>query len=244
MYKTECARVKSIIKEAKSVYYASEIEQCGNDNRRLYHLLNGLLQRRKSPCLPANDNMHMHDLAASFSNFFCAKIDTIRVALRTQSTLTSTTLTDQHPTPCGSQLHSFPAATTSDIRNLLNKSPTISPPQPDMPASRFRGPVVVMGIGGCFAVVGGVPVAVTLGLGMKTSATIIGVGFMGFGFTLILPGCVWCCFQQGRLCRDVWRRQRLDAPSEEMSALGDGDGNKYGGTEHCVESAQLDLKDY
>ena len=62
-----------------------------------YHLLNGLLQRRKSPCLPANDNMH--DLAASFSNFFCAKIDTIRVALRTQSTLTSSTLTDQHPTP-------------------------------------------------------------------------------------------------------------------------------------------------
>ena len=36
------------------------------------------------------------------------------------------TITDQHPTPCGSQLHSFPAATTSDIRNLLNKSPTTS----------------------------------------------------------------------------------------------------------------------
>ena len=118
MDKTQCAQVKSDIKEEKSDYYASEIEQSWSANRRLYHLLNGLLQRRKSPCLPANDNMH--NLAASFSNFFCAKIDTIRVALRTQSTLTSTTITDQHPTPCGSQLHSFPTATTSDICNMLN----------------------------------------------------------------------------------------------------------------------------
>ena len=97
MYKTHYAQVKSIIKEAKSDNYASEIEQCGNDNKRLYRLLKGLLQRRKSPCLPANDNMLY--IATSFSNFFCSKIDTIRVALRTQSTLNSTTITDQHPTP-------------------------------------------------------------------------------------------------------------------------------------------------
>ncbi|KAI0216007.1 hypothetical protein LSAT2_031934 [Lamellibrachia satsuma] len=68
----------------------------------------------------------MHDLATRFSNFFCTKIDTIRVALRTQCTLTSSTITDQHPTHCGSQLHSFPVVTTSDIRNLLNKLPTTS----------------------------------------------------------------------------------------------------------------------
>ena len=91
MYKTHYAQVKSIIKEAKSDNYASEIEQCGNDNKRLYRLLKGLLQRRKSPCLPANDNMLY--IATSFSNFFCSKIDTIRV------TLNSTTITDQHPTP-------------------------------------------------------------------------------------------------------------------------------------------------
>ena len=68
----------------------------------------------------------MQDFATSFSNFFFAKIDTIHVALHTQSTLTSTTFTDHHPTPGVSQLHSLPVATTSDIRNLLNKSPTTS----------------------------------------------------------------------------------------------------------------------
>ena len=52
---------------------------------------------KEVPCLSANNNMQ--DLATSLSNFFCAKIDTIREALRTQSTLTSTTITDQHPTP-------------------------------------------------------------------------------------------------------------------------------------------------
>ena len=96
-YITSSASVKSIIKEAKSDYYASEIEQCGSDNKRLYRLLNGLMQRRKSPCLPAIDNIR--DLATRFSNF-CSKIDTIRVAyvlslqslaLRTQSTITGAT---------------------------------------------------------------------------------------------------------------------------------------------------------
>ena len=96
-YITSSASVKSIIKEAKSDYYASEIEQCGSDSKRLYRLLNGLMQRRKSPCLPAIDNIR--DLATRFSNF-CSKIDTIRVAyvlslqslaLRTQSTITGAT---------------------------------------------------------------------------------------------------------------------------------------------------------
>ena len=39
------------------------------------------------------------------------------------------------------------------------------------------------------------------------------------GFTLILPACVWCGFQQTRLCRDYWR-QRLEAPADEMATLG------------------------
>ena len=77
MYKTHCAQVKSINKVAKYEYYASEIQQGGSDNKRLYNLQNERLPQRKSPCLPANHNMQY--IAASFSNFFCAKNDTIRV---------------------------------------------------------------------------------------------------------------------------------------------------------------------
>jgi len=52
-----------------------------------------------------------------------------------------------------------------------------------------RGTFVV---GGSLAVVGSVPLVITLSLGVNSSATIIGVGFVGFGFLIIVPGLCWC----------------------------------------------------
>ena len=74
IYKTQCAEVKRTIITANSDYYISEIEQCGCDNRRLYRLLNGLLQRRKSHYLPVNNNIH--ELASRFSTFFSSSVFT------------------------------------------------------------------------------------------------------------------------------------------------------------------------
>ena len=64
----------------------NDIEQCGSDNRRPYRLLNGRLQRRKSPCLPANDN-------ATYSVYTHWRyvLSLHSLALRTQSTLTGAT---------------------------------------------------------------------------------------------------------------------------------------------------------
>ena len=45
IYKTQCAHVKHMIKAAKSDYFVSELERCKGDTRRLYRLLNGLIQR-------------------------------------------------------------------------------------------------------------------------------------------------------------------------------------------------------
>ena len=102
IYKTQCAEVKRTIIKAKSDHYTFEIEQCVCDNRRLYRLLNGLLQRRKSHYLPVNNNIH--ELASRFSTFFLAKIETIRVAFQSHSTLVSSRLIlsstrDHHPAP-------------------------------------------------------------------------------------------------------------------------------------------------
>ena len=80
IYMTQCAEVNRTIIKAKSDYFTSEIEQCGCDNRRLYRLLNGLLQRRKCHYLPVNNNIH--ELASRFSTFFSAKIEMIRVAFQ------------------------------------------------------------------------------------------------------------------------------------------------------------------
>jgi len=53
-------------------------------------------------------------------------------------------------------------------------------------------PLVFIGVGGSLAVVGSVPLVITLSLGVNSSATIIGVGFVGFGFLIIVPGICWC----------------------------------------------------
>ena len=94
------------------------------DNRRLYRLLNGLLQRRKSHYLPVNNNIH--ELASRFSTFFSATMETIRVAFQSHSTFASSSTRDHHPAPWVSRLELFPTATTSDIHSLLIKSPTTS----------------------------------------------------------------------------------------------------------------------
>ena len=52
--------------------------------------------------------------------------------------------------------------------------------------------VVVVVVRGSLAVVGSVPLVITLSLGVNSSATIIGVGFVGFGFLIIVPGICWC----------------------------------------------------
>ena len=62
----------------------------------------------------------------------------------------------------------------------------------------YRGPVTVMGVGTSFAFVGAIPVAITISMGMKTSATVIGMGFIGFGVMLILPGLCWCLMVKRR----------------------------------------------
>jgi len=59
-------------------------------------------------------------------------------------------------------------------------------------SSDYRGPLVVVAVGAGFLLVGAVPVAVTFSIGVRTSAKIIGMGFVGFGLLLMLPGLCWC----------------------------------------------------
>ena len=77
---------------------------------------------------------------------------------------------------------------TTATQHILVKMPKKSCKLP----SAYRGPAAIIGAGVSFALVGVVPLAITLGLGIKSSATIIGVGFIGFGIMLMLPGICWC----------------------------------------------------
>ena len=71
----------------------------------------------------------------------------------------------------------------------------------------YRGPLVILALGVGFAAVGAVPVAVNFSLGReRSSATIIGSGFVGFGCLLMLPGAFWCLMVRTHSFK-TWRRR-------------------------------------
>lgn len=72
----------------------------------------------------------------------------------------------------------------------------------------YRGPLVIFAVGVGFAAVGAVPVAINFSLGTRSSATIIGMGFVGFGFLLMLPGIFWCLMVRTHSFK-TWRRRLM-----------------------------------
>ena len=89
-------------------------------------------------------------------------------------------------------------------------------------SEQLEAPLVVIGVGSSLAVVGTVPVVITLSLGINTSATIIGVGFIGFGFLIILPGICWCLVSHLSYSYRFWRHPattRTCADLEEALVL-------------------------
>ena len=109
IYKTQSAHVKKLINTAKSDYFASELEQCGGNSKRL--------QRRKSACLPQNDDTQ--ELATRFANFFSAKIEMIRATVGNNSAVTPSLGEDKQQKPSASLLHTFAIASIS-----ANSSPS------------------------------------------------------------------------------------------------------------------------
>lgn len=83
--------------------------------------------------------------------------------------------------------------------------------------AHYSGPLIVIGMGIGFMAVGSLPVIVTITLGNKTSATIIGVGFIGFGLLLVLPGVIWCI---------VRRTLALQCCAHEQLRFADGLGKE------------------
>lgn len=81
--------------------------------------------------------------------------------------------------------------------------------------SAIKGPAILTGLGCCFTLLGCVPFIFTM-VTHKNSATLIGLGFMGFGALLLVPGLCWCVvvYAQRRVYRP-WKRRRFSRRSQE-----------------------------
>jgi len=81
----------------------------------------------------------------------------------------------------------------------------------------YCGPLITIAVGVGFVLVGAVPVAVTYAINVHGSATIIGVGFVGFGLLVVLPGVAWCLARRIsalRCCR--FKQHRLHGPDDDF----------------------------
>ena len=67
----------------KTHYYSNQVEECHNDQKSLFKITDTLLVNRHQSKLPTYDDETL--LANDFSNFFHAKIETIRANFNCQN---------------------------------------------------------------------------------------------------------------------------------------------------------------
>ena len=78
-YKEHCDEVKSLVKRAKADYFTQVIEDCQNDQGKLFKIVDKLLGRERVCALPEYSVSAL--LAERFNDFFVTKISTIRTEL-------------------------------------------------------------------------------------------------------------------------------------------------------------------
>lgn len=97
----------------------------------------------------------------------------------------------------------------------------------DIPSYRY--PLMVVGVGSGFVIVGAVPISVPHSMGTRSSATMIDMEFFGFGFLLLAPGLVWCVTMRTLHSFKQWRRRSMRRQQERnQSAISAGGGSSLG----------------
>ena len=120
-YKEQCRTVKRLLSTVKKNYYNNGIESCEGDQKKLFNIVNTLLQRKSAMPLPTH--MDPTALAEDFSDFFMSKISKIRDSIRNDSSASSPPPLLPPPVPPAT-LNTFELATVDEVQDILLKSPS------------------------------------------------------------------------------------------------------------------------
>ena len=120
MYQAQCASFKRILRQSKAKYYHDTIDQCSNDQKKLFQVVNNLLGRREASPLPSTADPSV--LAEQFAQFFDSKIARIRSSIisvgpPSAATPVSTVTLDQ-------PLTNFSSASVSEVRAIISTAPS------------------------------------------------------------------------------------------------------------------------
>ena len=122
-YVAEREAVKKLIETEKAAFYNEKIHECEGDQKKLFSIIDKLLNRGSSSKLPQHDNPE--DLVNEFSDFFDNKIKTIRRDLadleHSSRPVSCPPMKDILP-PNKNELHNFEPATEKEVLQIIKAS--------------------------------------------------------------------------------------------------------------------------
>jgi hypothetical protein len=139
VYKRHCELVKQLIVTAKSTYFVQKIDDCKNDQKKLFQIVDKLLGRGKSLSLPEHDSVNT--LVQTFNDFFITKISNIRSILEDMEKSIQDFQCpplDSMLIPCQSKLQNLAATSPEEISSIVMKSSKTSCALDPIPTSLLR----------------------------------------------------------------------------------------------------------
>ena len=121
--------INHAIGEAKTNHFQEKVDQCGNDQKSLFRVIDEILHTKDKQPLPQHDNLL--ELLNQFSKFFQEKISKIRQNLDADSidqelaTSLASVLPLDDPTPPAT-FSSFEPLSVSEVSKIIMSSPTKS----------------------------------------------------------------------------------------------------------------------
>ena len=122
IYRSQCANVNKMLKQAKIDYYSDKVSSCGNDQKSLHKITKHLLQGSTEASLPSGKPSN--ELAQGFSDFFIDKIQGIRNDIASQAGSGLDTFKfDSDKLSMDNCLVEFAPASEEEIKKVIKSSP-------------------------------------------------------------------------------------------------------------------------
>jgi len=118
------AEVRSMFNKAKSIYFSNKIDECGNDQKAIFKVLDTILHKKTEKALPPHTDPKQ--LAETFSVFFVSKIKKIRDTFEPTQLIENEAFT-------GIKLLNFEPTTEEEVTKIIMSSATKSSPLDPMP---------------------------------------------------------------------------------------------------------------
>ncbi|XP_052799130.1 uncharacterized protein LOC128230724 [Mya arenaria] len=119
IYRSQCAVVNRMLKQARVDFYTSKIESYGSDQKSLHRITKTLLGNTNEVILPLHSSPKQ--LAQNFSDFFIGKIENIRDNITSQKQ-SSSGVGDTEADYIGVKYDKFTPTSEDEVKSIIRKS--------------------------------------------------------------------------------------------------------------------------